>query len=329
MKEAGIIRFLRAVGIQRVFRDNPPWIRAACPLASVTHEDGKDAHPSFGIKIDPNGESTYHCFTCGGGLLVRLLHNLFICGLPYKDATRVYVECEVFNGEKSLAEEEFPVIENEAERNPIPADVLERFPLITTSSYETGRCTEYLSQRGISLEMQEKFQLRVYPSMQAIIFPRIDKNGTVWALRARSRKFKSFFSISPLFLNDKREWGDYSTWFGWQFLDPKTPPLPVESETDVLRLYSLGMNLAKAIPIACCGALQRRQLEALYQDVMFLGFDNDMPGRRNFQRAYGILKGAILFRLDWGIVKRGDAGELKNLEEFEQVWKGKRMLSFT
>ena len=194
MREAGAVRFFYAMGINKVFRENPPWIRSACPFALALHEDGKDVHPSFGIKVNNSGESIYHCFVCGGGLLCRLLHNLFICGLPYKDATRVYTECEIFDGEKSLAEEEFPLIENEAEeRKPIPADVLERFPLITASSYETGRCREYLSQRGISIDVQEKFQLRVYPSMQTIVFPRIDKEGNVWALRARSRKFKSFF----------------------------------------------------------------------------------------------------------------------------------------
>lgn len=328
MNEAGILSFLKAVGVRQVFRDNPPWLRSACPLASALHENGRDDHPSFGIKINPRGESIYHCFACGGGLLVRLLHNLFVCGLPYKEASRVYGECEIFDGKDTPAEKVFSVIGLDANKGSVPTDVLERFPLITTSSYETKRCREYLTQRGISEEVQEKFQLRIYPSFQAIVFPRMDKEGNVWALRARPRKFKSFFSISPSFLGDDREWGDYSTWFGAQFLDTETPPLPVESETDVLRLYSLGVNLAEAIPIGCCGALQRPQLEALYQDVMFLGFDADMPGKRNFQRAFKIRKGAVLFKLDWAMVGRKDAGELESLEEYKAVWRNRKMLPF-
>lgn len=324
MREAGVIRFLRAMGVQQVYRDGLPWIRSTCPLASALHEDGKDVHPSFGVKVNNNGESLYHCFACGGGLLIRLLHNLFVCGLPYEEATRVYTECEIFDVENVLAGKEVSVVESEAERSPVPADVLERLPLVTTSSYETERCRGYLSQRGISFEVQEKFQLRCYSSMQSIVFPRIDEKGTVWALRARSRKFKSYYSISPTFLNDERKWGDYSTWFGAQCLSSGAIPLLVESETDVLRLHSLGIK--DVIPIACCGCIQKRQLARLYQDVMVLGFDADIAGKRNFQRACGVLRGAVLFGLDWGIVGKNDAGGLKDLEEFNEVWRSRKML---
>lgn len=325
MNEAGVIKFLRAVGVGQVNRDNLPWVRSACPLASVSHEDGRDDHPSFGIKINPKGESIYHCFACGSGRLVRLLHNLFVSGLPYTAATQVYSECEIFDGRNDPAEEEFSVIEN-YKRKPVPTDVLNRFLPIQESSYESKRCGEYLSQRGISPEIQEKFWLRVYPSMQAVVFPRMDEEGNTWALRARPRKFKSFFSISPSFLGEESQWGDYSTWFGGQCLSSGDVPLLVESETDVLRLTSL--EVKDVVPIACCGAAQKRQLNQLYQDVVILGFDADQSGRRNALQARKVLRGAVLYGLDWSLVGVKDAGELRSLEDFNLVWKQKKMLSF-
>ena len=206
----------------------------------------------------------------------------------------------------------------------IPSWVLNRYPLLANASgFEARRCREYLGERGISLETIHKFRLRYGKDQQVIVFPRIDKENRVWALRARSRKTKDFFSISPKYMLSDTQWGDTSRWFGEQFLTDKPVEL-VESETDVLRLSELGVSNI----LASCGPVQRAQLKRLYHLVVILGFDADRPGQQMaYRAAYHLKDTAVLYLLNWSLVGCNDAGNLKDYREYEHVFRNKILLN--
>ncbi len=76
MKLHDICRLLELLGAENI-DINEPWVRCSCPMAGILHESGKDDRPSFGAVENLEGESGYHCFTCGGGSLYDLLHVLY------------------------------------------------------------------------------------------------------------------------------------------------------------------------------------------------------------------------------------------------------------
>ena len=120
----------------------------------------------------------------------------------------------------------------------------------------------------------------------------------------------------------ENKWGDSSHFFGEQFLD-NSSVIIVESETDVLRLHSLGVNNA----IATGGNVQKAQIDRLYHNVVLLGFDADIPGLKNKIKATKLLKGySTLFALDWSILGITDAGKIETKADFDKVYNKKTLI---
>lgn len=327
MNRDSIHQFLRVLGVPRVAPsvEGDEWVNSSCPLASVLHKGGRDERPSFGILVNNDGESLYHCFSCcpHAAPLSGLVHTLWISSsYRWREAMQAYGKLEVFGEYKKPV---CPVLEAAKKTCcEIPVWVLDRYPLLAEASgFEARRCVEYLGDRGISLEAIKKFKLRYGKDHQVIIFPRIDKQDRVWALRARSRKTKDFFSISPKYMMSDTQWGDTSRWFGEQFLTDK-PVTLVESETDVLRLSELGVSNV----LASCGQVQRAQLKRLYHIVIILGFDADRPGQQMaYRTAYHLKDTTVLYLLNWNLVGCKDAGNLNSFKEYEHVFNNKVLLN--
>ena len=327
MNRNAIHHFLRVLGVPRVAPSvaGDEWVNSSCPLASVLHKGGKDERPSFGILINDSGESLYHCFTCcpTAAPLSGLVHTLWVSSsFRWQEAMQAYGKLEIFGEYKKQVEAVVASIKEPCRE--VPSWVLNRYPLLAEASgYEAKRCIEYLGSRGISLETVQKFRIRYGKDQQVIVFPRIDKQDRVWSMRARNRKTKDFFSISPKYMLSDKQWGDTSRWFGEQFLTD-SPVILVESETDVLRLSELGISNV----LASCGQVQRAQLKRLYHVVVILGFDADRAGQQMAYRAAFHLKDmAVLYLLDWSIGNCKDAGNLSSYENYEHVFKNKILLN--
>jgi hypothetical protein len=61
-----IVEFLTKLGGTR-FKQSRSYVNSTCPLAQWKHQKGYDTHPSFGVKIVPDGPSGFYCMsaTCG------------------------------------------------------------------------------------------------------------------------------------------------------------------------------------------------------------------------------------------------------------------------
>ena len=79
-------KLARALNLRRV-RVNAGNLVTSCPFASETHRRGTDRKPSFGILIDDEGESVYHCFGCDerGDLLTLCRELSDLHGEDYGD----------------------------------------------------------------------------------------------------------------------------------------------------------------------------------------------------------------------------------------------------
>lgn len=65
MEEIGIRELIReVVGPNTKMERKGEWVMMPCPLAPWRHSGGSDSKPSFGIHIEDEDSSFFHCFTC-------------------------------------------------------------------------------------------------------------------------------------------------------------------------------------------------------------------------------------------------------------------------
>jgi 5S rRNA maturation endonuclease (ribonuclease M5) len=352
MRLFDIINFLKLLGVGEIkVSDDEDWTRCSCPLAPFTHFKGRDENPSFGIIVNDTGESSFHCFTCGSGRLFDLVHKLqFTVGVR-KVARHFFGTTEIF-GEEQLGDlSEFDASSPTGyddvysqmflgrKKVKVPDEILLRYPLLEDSSHTDRKeeIEQYFLGRGILPELLWEYEVRHDPEKHLIIFPMVDTDGEVYRLHVKLVKEKTFWYLTPEVLgiaNEYSAWGRKDYYFGLQFLDPALPVILVESETDLLRLRSLGVENV----IASCGALNKFKTSRIPNYTILLGFDADPAGSKFAMKAIQLFENRKLYKLDWSIVnvsyytlkrriekKRPakDAGDLESLQQFEYILENK------
>ena len=346
MELKNIINFLKLIGSGEIkISEEEDWAKTSCPLAPFTHAKGKDENPSFGIVANNIGESAYHCFTCGSGRLWDLVHRMqWTVGIP-KSARHFFGSAEIFDEEQLGDANDYRLGDGfddvhdriflGKKKVKVPDVILNEYPLLEDSFF-TGSKEEiegYFVSRGILPQMLWKYEVRHDPEKHLIIFPMIDTDGEAYRLHVKLVLEKTFWYLTPELLNcaDIYEaWGRKDYWFGVQFLDPALPVLIVESETDLLRLRSLGVENV----IAACGGVNRWKVARIPNYTIYLGFDADKAGSQFTMKAIRLFKNRRLYWLDWALVnvtyyteKRrtpklrpaNDGGDIETLEQYEFI----------
>lgn len=339
MRQPDIIQFLRLLRVGEIeVSSDGEWVRSSCPLAFWTHISGTDNNPSFGIKINDSGLSGYHCFSCHSGSLADLIHILtFTRGLS-SEVHRFYSEHEIFEDYEdskpgAVYQDAYSLglsAETFEDRVPVPDYVLDQFPpIIGTHGPEATANREWLHSRGIFDDAIVDFDLRYSRALRAVVFPIKDRDGLTYWLHARSRERKGFFYLTPENVGSPDiRWGRRDSWFGIDKLDPSQPVILVESETDLLRLYSLGINNV----IASHGSVGKRsnkvrRLIQLGVRSVVLGFDSDETGARYCQRCIHLLHSeCTLVRVSWAVAGLKDAGDLQSVDQLRDIWAHRRYI---
>ena len=352
MRLPDIINFLKLLGVGEIkISEDEDWARCSCPLAPFTHFKGKDENPSFGIIVNDIGESAYHCFTCGSGRLFDLVHKLqWTVGITLS-ARHFFGHAEIFDEEQlgdpsdytigSGFDDVYQRVILGKRKVKVPDKILDSYPLLQYSDYEENKAEieQYFLNRGILPEVLWEYGTRHDPDKHLIIFPMIDSDGEAYRLHVKLVLEKTFWYLTPELLGvaDRYEaWGRKDYWYGYQFLDPSLPLVLVESETDLLRLRSLGVKNV----IASCGALNKYKIKRIPNYSILLGFDADNAGSKYTMKAIKLFdKQRKLYKLDWSLVnvtrytlKRripklvpaNDAGDLETLEQYEYVLANKK-----
>jgi 5S rRNA maturation endonuclease (ribonuclease M5) len=340
-----IVNFLKLLGAGEIkVSDEENWARTSCPLAPFTHAKGSDENPSFGIVANDIGESAYHCFTCGSGRLWDLLHRMqWTVGVP-KRARHFFGTAEIFDPEQSYEhdgaifdgyKDVYSRIFLKQKKTRVPDKILNSYPLLLDSPYEgqKSEIEQYFLGRGILPEVLWEYGVRHDPGKHLIIFPMIDTDGETYRLHVKLVYEKTFWYLTPELLGCADEydpWGRKDYWFGIQYLDPILPILIVESETDLLRLRSLGVSNV----IAACGGINKWKVSRIPNRVVLLGFDADKAGSSFTMKAIQLFERRHLYWLDWSLVDvtyytkklktpklrpANDGGDLETLEQYEFI----------
>ena len=338
-----LTQFLGMLGAKSIVVDaQRGWIRSSCPLAPWTHESGEDRHPSFGVKIPEVSSEVpcFTCFTCGhSGPLPALLSAYMQCsGDRMPEASAFLSKFELFKENGSTGEipkhkrirmtDHFvnvslaprPIYKN----LPVPEEILAKYPPLWEKS-DLNAHREALrwlmEERQIAFQPVGKYKLRLYVNELddiGVIFPILDQDGeTVLDMWVRQIDRKRFFRLTPEMAGSQVEYNAPNLLFGHHLMeDGSKPVILVEGPLDALRLASLGVQRV----MATMGNISFSQIETFYARSVYLGFDNDEAGQTFTKKALHGLKVPAISILDWGIVNKKDAGELKDREEFIQVF---------
>ncbi len=296
------------------------WVNCSCPLASATHSKGTDNNPSFGIQTNADGLSFYRCFTCGSGTLSGLIHR-YNFAVGYNPALNAfYMDSQYAIDLEDIATYKDKFIFREVPEDlPVPYDYRHKYPLLE-NALGTGPADirGWLKRRGIRLDVAYKYKTR-YDKYGNIVFPIIDKHGEIYSMQFRSIHDKAFWYLENKELNKK--YSGYQHWYGEQFADDVSALL-VESQTDVLRLKSLGIP---GTILASCGGVSHAQLETLTAPTLYLGYDADKAGWANQKKTIRKMHSSALniWVLDWGVAGIGDAGELVTASQYDKVFNAK------
>jgi 5S rRNA maturation endonuclease (ribonuclease M5) len=215
----------------------------------------------------------------------------------------------------------------------VPDEILESYPLLEDSPFEGNKdeIEMYFLSRGIIPDYLHEYGVRHDPTRHLIIFPMTDTDGEVYRLHVKLVLEKTFWYLTPELLgcaDEYEPWGRKDYWFGIQFLDPALPVVLVESETDLLRLRSLGVNNV----LAACGGINKWKVARIPNHTIYLGFDADQAGSKFTMKAIDLFKGRRLFKLDWSLVdisyytpkrrieKKKPANDAGDLETYEQYY---------
>lgn len=264
------------------------WVLAPCPYAPFKHETGKDAHPSFGVKISKTKKSFYKCFSCGmGGDLQDLVMDL---GFELKKSPmKVYKLGEALQ----LVANEFEGLEydsnipeyGEQKKSSTfleyPQFWLDTFPKISYPSV----ASKYLQSRHISKEMAFEFDLRYDPFQGRICFPFRDFKGRLAGIQGRA-----IDEGNPLryYFYDYGGQKNMNVWLGEHHINFDKPLVLVEGPFDYASVYRVYQNVVASFSAGISKDKIRRIADAT-EIITF--YDWGKGGDMARKRVHEVMKG--------------------------------------
>lgn len=255
------LRLALTNGKLREIKDGTENIVVTCP----DHGGGQESHPACNIYIGEDSNIDYgyfNCFVCGSrGSFLRFVAHCFESSEEYaknwllKNFEGQVIENRIFLGE-------------EIKIGKKTKKALPKLDEAILDQYQTW--TPYLSQRKLSREVCEFFNIRYDPKYRQIIFPAYDIKGNLVMMPKRSIDTKTFYLDKQLekpvyCLNTVVKYGYKSV-------------MITEGPFDVLTGWEYGFPT-----IGTWGQLSIEQVEQINKsgiNVLYIAFDNDAAGER-------------------------------------------------
>ncbi len=313
------------------------WVAASCPLAKWFHTNGKDAKPSFGVKV-PTKEGDlpgYDCKACGSkGSLPALMHALTQLSGEWNKAASSFLSLHLAGDEVlgkfknksriSTGDRFLHLLNREVKSvATVPASVLEKYPLLADRTRrESALVLDWLLEaRRITMQSIVRNYLRLYLDPiggLGVIFPIISRDGIrVLDMWVRLIQQKRFFRLNAKITGSSVDYHAPHLCFGNHTVDLTQPVFLVEGPMDLLRLNTLGVKNV----LATLGEFSADQIESFYARWVYVAFDADDSGREKAIRAIRKLKRLIpfVYRIDWETVGIKDPGQLDSVEQVREA----------
>lgn len=284
MKEPQLRELLAELDVEVRNRTHDSWLRCPCPFAEFKHDSGKDSDPSFFAKIESNGLSGFHCFTCKEhgrmSSLVRKLEHY-----RNEDYGNLAIRADLLETPDSFDEYDAPM---DIDIDPDPlnkAAYLSMYPL----AWENDKSRAYLLGRAIGEETSYTLQLQFDDEELRILFPVFDFRGELYGFSGRSilsrDEIKRLNSSGKLRVEYPSH-RDYAglpkekLLLGEHLIDKEKRQWVIEGLFAYAHFVEIGAR-DLVNPLATLGSqmsVYQRDLLVDYNRLVYLGYDNDAAG---------------------------------------------------
>lgn len=267
--------------------------KGICPL----HEEDS---PSFTLRAE-DGVWLFHCFGCGKtGNAIQLVEQ--VDRISFSEAVEKVASFVGWKEGKKNVEQTFSPLKEDKESISFP---LERIREAEASLENSAAGRNWLSSRGISVEVAKHFHIGYVQSAKAInphhpwvndgwiIFPTIE-GETITSLKYRSVKGKKTETGEPGFL---RKSGMATGLFNLQAVDAFSDVFLVEGEPDALVMAQAGYT-AVSLPSAGYNLQPAEKDRLMASQRVFLAGDMDNPGQQAMTKLWTELR-EHTYRLEW------------------------------
>jgi len=243
MDADSILKLGNVLGLSRM-RVSGDNVVASCPFAPYRHLKadgtfGDDRRPSFGILIEPDAESVFHCFGCESkGTLDKLCLELGdLRNTDYEELLEFVWDHEGAGVLERCAEdlELKPLESKRAERDRVLRRLI--YPEREYDMYRDDLPLEFAESRGLTKAVCEAWGLGHDPEEGRLMFPVRDGEGRLVGLKGRT--YRGAKSKYYSYLNFQR-----GNWFyGEHMIRPveEDPRLViVEGEIDAIKVWMAG-----------------------------------------------------------------------------------------
>lgn len=310
MNREPLKKFLSLLGSGQI-KDLGEWITAECPMARWTHKNGTDRHPSFGVRVNPNGASVYKCYSCKQKAepieaLISIMSRLR--GVYYKEASDLLLSYEIFDETDPPPQynDKWKDTEKAKEIITLPLDIVSKYARL--SDFSTPQeVKDYIHQRRTTLAICDYYNVRWSKEFNSLVFPSAMRKG-ITSIKARKIEQKKFFFLKGgLYL------------FGLDKIDCMKPVWLVEGEFDLLRLNALGEYNV----VALGGSSIPSELpKYLHNHTLISALDSDQAGKEATRKLKSMYSGYYHIKtMDWESIGCKDAGEVASLEQFKEAKK--------
>ena len=274
-----ILRELQGPNVELV--DRGEWVSTHCPLAPWTHEKGTDRHISFGVHVNPYGESVFNCYSCKSkGTLSSLIRRMeHYTGDDYSWLLEEVEDNEVLGGSLPKWEDKKKLNTRTQLPEPLPLDYLD--------IYEPAEGHWYLRKRKISDDVVRKANIKIDPDnkgVERVLFPVFSPDGRLCGFSGRATRPGAEPRVRDYFGLPKR-----LLLLGAEKINPKEDKfvLLVEGLFDYARLLGYGYPVVASMH----STLTKQQAEILRQFSLpvYCFFDNDLAGKKGTKVAAKML----------------------------------------
>jgi len=206
-----------------------------CPFAEVWHEKGTDTTPSFGVQVNPAGQSRYNCFSCqaSGREITEMIFQMKGEGIDADfKALNEFAMSELDNAE-------FPDIEDFEETTglfPFAEDWLESFIPAT----HNGQALAYLKGRNVPQKLIKYMDLRWDGFHQRVCFPIRGEDQVLYGFHGRGISKNAEPRYWAYGYKNRR---NPQVWLGEHTVDFTKPVVVAESVFDYANILKIYRNV--------------------------------------------------------------------------------------
>lgn len=320
MDASSIQTFLHRIGCEKI-KNRGKEVSASCPVARWTHPKGRDTHPSFSVKVVPDGPSVCGCYTCR--LSVRmypLLWKLDYYGRSYPELFSFLAKHDRpdLDWEPPVAEDDLSArlrrVSNyetiEADRAPrfveeesqavVPEDVVEGYRAIPEEiRYWLN------TERGLTDATIRTWELGWHPQQKRLVIPIRDSSKTCVAISGRTL---SRDTDTPKYLHSRFKRN--RVLYGEHRIVPGRVGYLCEGFFHVMYLDQLGYGNAVARMGTALSTEQAQKLVTCFTELVIIP-DGDVAGRTSAAQIAALLQTKMRVR----VVDMPDGKDVDGLPE--------------